>query len=235
MFTADTIKSFKIIERIPALLVGVLFVFVSFQSSHKVGNFRESKFALVAPPQGVEHFTFGYGEVFSDLLWIRALQDFDFCEKKVDNINCTDNSWMFRMIDTITNISPHFRLPYAAGSLSLTVLVNDIKGASVIFDKAVKAFPNDWPILYRASYQALIEEKNNEKAAGLMLRAAQNGGPPWLYEASARLYSEEGKMAVAEGILADLKANNESEELIRNMEKKIESLRQKQAEKQKNR
>ncbi len=190
---------------------------------------------MLAPPADIEHFSFGYHEVVADILWMRVLQDFDFCEKQLEENICVGNSWMFRMIDAITNLSPRFRMPYATGSLSLTVLVNDIEGASVIFDKAVKAFPNDWPILYRASYQALIEEKNNEKAAGLMLRAAQNGGPPWLYEASARLYSEEGKMAVAEGILADLKANNESEELIRNMEKKIESLRQKQAEKQKSR
>lgn len=216
--------------------MGVLFFFVAHYTSRKINFIQSSsEIKFIGPPVGIEHFSFGYNEVVADLLWMRSLQDFDFCEKKIDNINCTGNSWMFRMIDAITNLSPHFRMPYATGSLSLTVLVNDIKGASVIFDKAVKAFPNDWPILYRASYQALIEEKNNEKAAGLMLRAAQNGGPQWLYEASARLYSEEGKMAVAEGILADLKANNESEELIRNMEKKIESLRQKQVAKEKNR
>lgn len=212
-------------KKTSALFAGVFFVFFAYFSASIFSSTIETQKNMVAPPDDLAHFVFGYNEVIADMMWVRSLQDFDYCENKVDEINCVGNSWVYRMINTIVTLSPHFREAYASGALALTVMVNDIEGASKIFDKAVAAFPNDWTILYRAAYQALIEEKDNEKAAALMLRAAQNGAPEWLYQASARLYSEEGKIVVAEGILADLKRNNGNADIIKTIEKRIEDLK----------
>lgn len=39
---------------------------------------------LFAPPETIKHFTFGYGETMADSLWIRVIQDLDYCERAPD-------------------------------------------------------------------------------------------------------------------------------------------------------
>jgi hypothetical protein len=86
------------------------------------------------------------------------------------------------------------------------VIVNDFAGASRIFDKAVKAFPNDWPILSRAAYHAIYEEKDKEKAAKLLLRSAELGGPPWQYLLASRLSLESGEREFTEAMIHQLES-----------------------------
>lgn len=158
------------------------------------------------PPKAILNFTFGQRELMADLYWLRLIQDFDFCEKKIDQINCAGNGWVYHMLDLITELSPKFRMPLAVGPMMLSVVVSDIQGASLLFDKAVVRFPDDWPILYRAAYHALFEEKNNAKAAKLMELAAKKGAPIWIYSLSARLYTEAGQADFAAGLLKELEA-----------------------------
>lgn len=181
----------------------------------------EGKRYLIAPPPHLEFFHFGYNEVIADSLWVRAIQDFDYCESQIAQNLCVGNSWLFQMLDSITNLSPHFRVVYATGTLTLSVLISDIEGASKLFDKAVRAFPTDGPILYRAAYHALYEEKNNEKAADLAVRAAQYGGPAWLYSLATRLYTEAGQKELGERLYQDLKAKGEDESLLKRMRDKL--------------
>lgn len=156
------------------------------------------------PPKGIVHLTFGQSEMLADLYWLRLIQDFDFCEQKIDQVNCSGQGWVFHMLDLVTELSPNFRMPLAVGPMMLSVVVSDIQGASVLFDRAVSRFPKDWPILYRAAYHAMLEEKNIAKAAGLMEQAAKNGAPQWVYGLSARLYTDAGQSEFALGLLREL-------------------------------
>ena len=132
------------------------------------------------------------------------------------------------MLDLITDLSPKFRIAYATGGIILSVLVSDIKGATKILDKAVKEFPNDWPILYRASYHALVEEKDKAKAADLFARAVRNGAPQWVYAMAGRLYGETGQIEMAEKLLEEMKSINADEVLIKRLEDKINVLKAEQ-------
>ncbi|MFP5520331.1 MAG: hypothetical protein ACLGGX_10525 [Bdellovibrionia bacterium] len=204
----------------------IIFAFGTRLTGEKL-EFDQTKFMKTPPMPMVERFVFGFHETVADLFWIQAIQGFDYCENEIAKNTCQPRSWLYQMLDAITNLSPHFRMPQATGPLALTVIISDYEGASLIFDKAVRNFPKDWPILYRASYHALYEEKDKTKAAGLMVQAAQNGAPAWLYSLASRLYSEEGQREVAWRLYEDLKNSGLSAEIL-------ERVRQKLLEKQAN-
>lgn len=177
---------------------------------------------VLYPPKYMSLFSFGYADYYADLLWLRLIQDIDFCEKGKDK--CSE-AWAYKMLDAITELSPKFRAAYAFGALTLSVLVYDIKGASKIFKKAVKTFPNDWQILYRAAYHFLIEEKDNVLAAKLLQRSASNGGPSWLYSLASRLHKKEGSLILGiislEAYLKTLK----KEQNIKKVKKRLFALK----------
>lgn len=174
--------------------ISVVFLIASLQFSPKNKNPEQ---IFIAPPPLIEYFSFGFQMPLADSLWIRSLQDFDFCEKSLGQHLCTGNGWLSKMLDTITNLAPDYLVAYRAGGLALTVLVSDYPGASKIFDKGVKMFPQDQQLLYRAGYHALIEEKDKAKAAKLFKACADTGGPDWLYSLAAGLYNESGYRDVA--------------------------------------
>ncbi len=125
------------------------------------------------------------------------------------------------MLDTVTTLSPLFRIPYASGGLALTVLISDYEGASRLFDKGVKIFSTDWRMLYAASYHALYEEKDKPKAARLAIQAAQNGAPSWLYSLASRLYTDAGEKELGLRLYQSLKEKGEDPKLLARMREKL--------------
>lgn len=189
-------------QKTPRILLGVFLILLYFWSTkHSVGWTPDRKYS--APPKNLVHLSFGFSEVMADSFWLRSIQDFDYCENQIEKHLCSGQGWLFQILDVTTDLSPKFRMPLAAGPLALSIIISDIEGASKLFDKAALRFPKDWPILYRAAYHSLYEEKNNSKAAGLLIRAAQNGAPQWAYSLAARLYTEDGKRELAERILSE--------------------------------
>jgi tetratricopeptide (TPR) repeat protein len=199
------------------LLAFCFFVLYEISSMPALKNKRE----LIAPPPMMERFSFGFSELMADLIWLRAIQDFDYCEQEIAQKNCQGNSWLYQMLDAAMNLSPKFRKPAAVGGLALTVLVNDMTGASKIFDRSVAAFPDDWAILYRASYHALYEEKDKLKAGKLLQRAAQLGGPEWLYQLASKLYTESGEKELAFRMYEDIKSQDLPEGILKTIRERL--------------
>jgi tetratricopeptide (TPR) repeat protein len=166
----------------------------------------DKRYLLSAPPPGIKYFSFGFNDAMADSLWLRYVQDTDKCHLRGmegEGKAACEKGWAYQMLDTITELAPKFRMPYAVGPLTLSVIVDDYDGAGLMFEKAVRAFPNDWSILYRAAYYYLYDKKQNDRAASLLLRAYQNGGPNWLPLLASRLYSKEGQLTLG---IATLKA-----------------------------
>lgn len=212
-----------------AILAGLIFVSAFFGLSSLSREFwgRGGERAVVPNlmPVAIQHFTFGMKEQTADLLWLRSIQDFDYCENNVAPKLCVEQGWLYRMLDLISDLSPSFRMPMATGPLALTVIVNDIKGAGLLFDKAVERFPTDFPILSRAAYHAMIEEEDKEKAARLFRAAADHGGPSWYYMLATKLYSEAGSRIVAETMYEQLAADPGTDpRLLEAMAKRLKEL-----------
>jgi tetratricopeptide (TPR) repeat protein len=173
-------------------------------------NFSEIKKPFIAPPKHIEHFHLGYVEPMADTLWIRLLQDVGACKTEgetqdlpADGIANCNLGWTYRMADTITTLTPRFKMAYDVSATLLSIVGGDREGARLIFEKAVKQFPNDWSLHYRAAYHYLFEVKDEVRAAELLKRAGDLGAPHWVYALSARLYTKEGKIELATAILRE--------------------------------
>jgi hypothetical protein len=220
-----TLISFQLFKDFPkSLAIAGLFSFLLVAVSN-LSHFefeRSKKDLFYAPPDEVEHFHFGYQENIADSLWLRVIQDFDFCEQNIGHKICQNNGWVSKVLYSISKLSPHFRMAMYTGPLMLTVVVNDISGASRLFDRAVELFPNDWPILYAAGYQAMIEEKNKDKAAHLLEAAAKNGAPAWIYGLATRLYTEAGEKELAEHLYEGIAQSNLNPELLSQIRERLQ-------------
>lgn len=199
---------------------------------------------LAPPPEGIEYMHFGFRESLADSLWLRWIQDGDYCQtylapvqpvkailneedKLVANPRhrICDQSWGFKMLDAITKLAPAFKMPYEAGAITLSVLVEDYQGASVIFDRAVAQFPNDWILLYRAAYHYLYDRNDYAKAASLLDRAAEAGAPQWVRSLAARLYSRTGQIELGIQALEAYLKTVDKEDARASIEKRIADLK----------
>ncbi len=207
-------------------MLGLLFLFglLAALTTKNIPTVKLSRESYITPPE-IKHFTFGYKEQIADLIWLRAIQDFDFCSHPVNDRDCKGKSWLFRTLNSVVDLSPKFRIVYATGSLALTIIINDYEGASILFDKGVEQFPKDWSIIFRAAYHALYEERNKPKAARLLKQAADNGAPKWTYALAESLHLQSGESALAEQLLLELEHNGEDKAVLDSMRAKIEKYK----------
>ncbi len=190
---------------------------------------------LIPPPPGIQQFTFGYDEVIADSLWLRVIQDFDVCENAPDGVAHSPNrkstepmcreGWVYKMVDAITELAPRWRLPHARGAMLLSIVVDDRAGATRIFEKGVDRFPTDFHLNYTAAYHYIWEEKQPEKAAPLLIRAAKSGGPAWLYALAGKLYSEEGRIDLAIEVMEQGLKERKNDRSSNRIENRLEELK----------
>ncbi len=202
----------------------------------------ETRRYLNPPPEYIEQFHFGFRESVADSLWLRWIQDSDACQaylgapaaqpipQAIDGIatprnKFCDNSWGFKMLDAVTKLAPRFKVPYLLGAVMLSVLVEDYEGAKIIFDRGIENYPTDWSLLYRASYHYLFDRHDLVHAAELLERAKQAGAPYWLSLLAARLYSKAGQAKMGIPILENLRKSLTNEEAIRDIDRRIQALK----------
>lgn len=178
---------------------------------------------LIPPPPHLEYFSFGFQSVIADNLWIRTIQDFDYCEKEVSKSRCQRNSWLYLMLDAITNLSPDFKAAYVDGGVALSVVISDAEGATKIYEKGLRIFSDDFALLYRAGLHAYYDEKNLKKAADLYLKAARLQGlqGTWLYSLASRLYTDAGQKEVAYKLYVQMKDEGLDEAYLKRMREKL--------------
>lgn len=208
----------------PGVYLGLFAFYLIYyaQLNFDTQKIRERE-VYVAPPQGILHFTFGNKDAIADLLWVRAIQDFDYCERTLSQGVCKANGWLSQVLLLIAELSPHFRMPMATGVIALDVLVGDPKGAGKLVQKGVANFPNDWPILYRGAYHYIFEEDRPEVAADYLRRAGQNGAPPWVYSLAGKLYEKAGKMELGWALLKELEDSHTDPRIIDRLRQRLES------------
>jgi hypothetical protein len=180
---------------------------------------------LSAPSMGIKYFSVGFKFNIASALWLRVLENSDYCEQKMNQAECKGKSWLFQNMDLATQLDPVFESGmYRMGALLLTIIISDQAGASIIFDRAVENHPTDWLLLYSAAYQAFFEEKNILKASDLYFKAAQNGAPDWVHLMAGRLAAEGGDTKYAEKILQTMIDTNKDEKFVQRLREKIKSL-----------
>lgn len=212
-------------------ILGISLIYIA---DRETAHQSKIKTSYLAPPRQIKQFSFGYDESIADSIWLRVVQDIDFCDQKAigggtssasdeavpavsesnviqkggyqaNDVNrCRDQSWVFSMLDAVTTLAPNFRIPYSVGATLLSVVVRDYGGSSIIFDRGVARFPNDWQLEYKSAFHYLYDIDDKKKAAELLVQAANNGGPQWLFSLAAKLYTAEGQAFLAKSVIQQL-------------------------------
>lgn len=209
------------------IVIGIFFALILlFNANFTKMSLPKDK--LICYPDILKNFTFGSSPQISDAFWLRFIQEVDaYNEGKIaEPHQCygLKFSWHYQLLNLIFEMDKTFYQPFSLGPLMLSVTINDIQGASILFDKSVINYPHDWRILYRASYQALFEEENKNKAAELLYQSGKWGAPPWVYSLASRLYTEIGKKELAAGIYNELIQNNPDDPIAKRIKAKMDAL-----------
>lgn len=214
------------------LVVGFcLMAFAQYKAPIK--EFRQ-ELNMIPPMPNPDLWAFGYNEVYADALWLRVIQDLHICENAKDGVAhqkgrshegwLCSRGWVYKMIDAITDLAPRWKLPYTIGATTLSILVDDKDGATAIFEKGLRRFPDDYNLLFRASYHFIWEEKRPEYAAELLTRAAKSGGPEWFFSLAGKLYSESGKASLAKAVVEDALRTAKTEEAKSRLESRLDEI-----------
>jgi tetratricopeptide (TPR) repeat protein len=193
-----------------------------------------------APPIPLlKHFTFGYKDMIADLYWLRLIQNIEYCgQPKPSNSLTPDGKrmgknrtpecskgWSYQMHDFITDLAPDNYIPHLYGPMNLSVIVDDIDGATELFKKSLQRFPDDWMIAFAAGYHYMTELEDFPKAAEYFHQASQHGAPNWVLLLSAKLSSKAGRTEVAISVLKNFIENkNIDEESKKRAQKKLDDL-----------
>jgi hypothetical protein len=216
----------------------LVIIYVNLYYNHGPRN----KNLVTAPAPAIKHFTFGYIESMGDSWWLASIQNFTDCEQNrggssyapsgarmgLNRTPACSFGWLYHAINLTIELIPRFYLAAANGPIALSVVVDDIDGASALFDKVIELYPYDWVILSRAASHFASEVEDRQKAAALFLRAARLGAPAWMALYASKLTSKEGMHYFSKKILMEFKDNpNLRDEDKRYIEEKLRVLNKK--------
>lgn len=216
----DSYPMFKVAGNSSSILmiISILMFIITSQLTKPVILSRSD---YLVPPKLLKNLSAGLNIQSADSFWLRAVQDFDFCDQPINLHECKGSSWLFQIVDMAIELDSKFLEAYFYGGLALTVLVNDFEGASKVFDKGVSIFPDNWNLVYAAAYHALYEEKNKLKASKLYLLAAEKGAPGWTRVLAGRLAQEGGDYAFSKLILEQMIKTSQDPVLVERLKEKL--------------
>lgn len=148
----------------------------------------------------IQKFNLGFKRLESSLLWISTILESDIDHYKKKDLN----SWMFLRFNTISKLEPKFYENYAFGGLYLSIIKDDLAGASIIYDKGLKIYPNDFFLLKDAAFHYYFEVGDFDKSYELYSKLKNHPkSNPILISNLARLESERGNLEASYSMLIE--------------------------------
>lgn len=145
-------------------------------------------------------FNLGFKRLVSSFLWISTVLESDIDHYKNKDLN----SWMFLRFNTISVLEPKFYENYALGGPYLSIVKDDLTGASIIYDKGLKLFPDDFYLLRDAGFHYHFEMGDYSKSFEIYSKLRHHKqANPVIISNLARLETERGNLAVAFDLLLD--------------------------------
>lgn len=116
----------------------------------------------------------GNKRTISSVLWVQTLMESDAEHYQKQN----NSNWMFLRFDTISSLDPLFYQNYLWGGTYLSVIKNDMIGASNIFDQGLKYYPDDYELNYRQGFNYYFELGEFEKGLKYLEKIAEHPKTP---------------------------------------------------------
>jgi hypothetical protein len=176
------------------------FVFLAFSLliSNKINRptlfITKQDSSLNVNTQLTQIFHLGQKRLISSLLWIATILESDHDHYKKKDLN----SWMYLRFKSISDLEPRFYENYIFGGTYLSIIKDDLTGASLIYEKGLKEYPDDFDLLKNAAFHFHFEVGDRDKAYEIYSRLKNHPRvTPSMLSTLARLESQSGNLEVA--------------------------------------
>lgn len=145
---------------IPILIL--LFLFQGFLKNlypKPTLNISKEEISLNFNDTFLEYSKLGHGRFLGAITWVMTLLESDIEHYKEDG-----NSWMFYRFRSISIYDPKFYENYLYGGQYLSIIKDDISGASQIYKKGLEYYPNDFWLNYHAGFHFYFEANDKDSA-----------------------------------------------------------------------
>ncbi len=209
---------------IALILIISPFLWINFQQKidAKIGEDKKIE-NLVYIPSGkfLSLMTLGYRDVVANFLWMKT--SIYFGEHFQTDKNFT---WIYRLVDSITDLDPSFYYPYLFGALTLSDEIGDTEKSNEVLYKGWTHIPNNWNFPFYLGYNAFFYDKDFQKAAKFIKAASElEGSPPYLKAMYVELLYKGNSPLVSEAFLTQSLEHIGSDEAREQLLKKIEAYR----------
>lgn len=146
----------------------------------------------------IQFFHMGQKRLISSSMWIATILESD-----LEHYNQKDmNSWMFLRFKTISDLEPRFYENYYMGAVYLSIVKDDLVGASYIYDKGLIQFPDDYVLLKNAAFHNEFEVGDSNRAFEIYSKLKTHPkSDPTIISIAARLESQLGSKDAAFALL----------------------------------
>jgi tetratricopeptide (TPR) repeat protein len=112
--------------------------------------------------------------MISSIMWISTLIESDNKHYKKRDLN----SWMYHRFNRILELDPQFLEGYQYGAQYLSIIKDDLVGASDLYERGLKIYPDDYFLNYQAAIHYFNELNDNQKAIPLLERVQDHQRAP---------------------------------------------------------
>ena len=190
-------------------IIGVGFIGVALSGAYFVSRTIQVPPMVITKQQSslnvdtnfLKYLNLGQSRLYSSLFWIATILESDHDHYKGKNLN----SWMYLRFLTISNLEPKFLTTYTFGAPYLSIIKDDLEGASNLYDIGLKLYPNEFDLLSNAAFHYRFEKKDYQKSYDLykrLSRFTQAKLPQ--FSSLARLEADQGNLDAAFNLLKNL-------------------------------
>lgn len=164
----------------------------------------------------------GNKRLLADLLWIQTLLESDEAHYSKKDLN----SWMYLRFLSIATLDPKFYENYLFGGMYLSIVKDDPLGASVIYDKGLKHYPEDYKLNFNSGFNYYYELEDLEKGLRNLEKIQfDNMAPPYLTSLVNKLkYEVVRDSSVAMDFLKMTRSQARDQALISKLDSEIYAL-----------
>lgn len=185
----------KILKQYYFLGIAALFLFGALEVNRSL-----TKPLLVIPKQDstwnlnsemIKNFNLGFRRLGSSFLWISTIIESDIDHYKKKDLN----SWMFLRFNSISELEPKFYENYSFGGMYLSIIKDDLPGASLLYNKGLRYYGDDFSLLRDAGFHFYFEAKDYKRAYEITQTAKKYHPKKFaLMGMTTRLEAENGKL-----------------------------------------
>ncbi len=181
---------------------------------------------LVMPSQIAQIVALEFKGLFADAIFSKAMTYYGGKLIRGEKATEEEWDWIYRNMDTATDLDPYFLDPYYFGATNLAWGTNKVKEANLLLEKAFRYRDWDWTIPFYLGFNYFYFLQDNEKAAFYLMEASKKQGSGTLLPTlAARLAYQGKKTENAIIFLQEILKKTDDETVKKVYEKRLNALK----------